>query len=252
MKVLLLCAVLLLCTGVQGRSFWQSDEPHPKSDNAFWTVLENAYSMIKVAADVDYGEIAKEYHLKEKLEDAKTNFDKLERVVDNYIYEVRKKYDEKLTENFPVFKEKVYPHLDEFGGKVEKVVTKVFTGVVPVTSELAHGLKKQWDVFCEHLKEIAEKARDKLREDMDDLRGKVQPHAEEMKAEYEKYKEGVKEEFDDKLQKWKHEVDKEYEKVREHLKPYAERVQSEVSPRAKELYDNLQKLLKAYSANEES
>ncbi|XP_068097019.1 apolipoprotein A-I-like [Hyperolius riggenbachi] len=246
MKTLLLCAALLLCTGVQGRSFWQSDEPHPKSDHAFWTVLENAYSMIKVAADVDYVEIAKEYQLREKLDAAKTSFDKVETVMEDYFDEIWKKYDEKLTQNFPAFRTKVYPHLDDFQEKVGDEISKAFISVVPVTSELAHGMKTQWDIFCEHLKEIAEKARDKLREDMDDLRGKVQPHAEEVKAEYEKYKEGVKEGFDEKLQKWKHEVDKEYEKVREHLKPYAERVQSEVSPRAKELYDNLQKLLKAY------
>ncbi|XP_068098914.1 apolipoprotein A-IV-like [Hyperolius riggenbachi] len=208
--------------------------------------------MIKVAADVDYGEIAKEYHLKEKLEGAKTNFDILEKVVEDFVDEAWKRYDEKLTQNLLAFRAKVYPHLDDFQEKVGEEISKAIISVVPVTSELAHDMKKQWDVFSEHLKEIAEKARDKLREDMDDLCGKVQPHAEEMKAEYEKYKEGVKEGFDEKLQKWKHEVDKEYEKVREHVKPYAERVQSEVSPRAKELYDNLQKLLKAYSAKEES
>ncbi|XP_068098912.1 apolipoprotein A-I-like [Hyperolius riggenbachi] len=236
MKVLLLCAALLLCTGVQGRSFWQSDEPHPKSDNAFWTVLENAYSMIKVAADVDYGEIAKEYHLKEKLEGAKTNFDKLEKVIEDYVDEVWKKYDEKLTHNFPVFRTKVYPHFDEFEDKVEEEISKAFTSVVPVTSELAHGLKKQWDIFCEHLKEIAEKARDKLREDMDDLRGKVQPHAEEMKAEYKKYKEGMKEGFDEKLQKWKHEVDREYKRVRGFLMPYVEKIRSEVLELEKDLF----------------
>ncbi|KAM5132157.1 uncharacterized protein ACMZJ9_018924 [Mantella aurantiaca] len=230
-----------------GRYFWQNDKPH--EEHNMWKVVENGIAIATDAIkNLEYSEIAERFKLKEKLEAARDNADHIEKVIEDYFDEVWKSYDEKMHQNFPVFRGKVYPLLKEFDDNFEEMLKHSLTELVPVTTDFFSGLGSEFKKFWDNFANIAEKSRDKLRADVDDVRVKIQPYADDVKAEYEKYKEGMKTDFEEKTKNVKEEVEKDLEELREKLKPYLENARKQLVPHAKDMQKKIDKLIREIHA----
>lgn len=246
MKVLLLSVALLFFTGAQGRYFWQHDEPKQEedSDSTIQRILHDGVSIVTgLVKHLDFSDIAKEYHIKEKLEAAKKNANKIEEVLEGYYEEVWKRFDEQLHEKFPTFRKNVVPILQDFDDALEKQMKKVVKEVVPVGSELVSGISKHVMHFFENLESIAEKGRDRLRTEIDSLRVKLQPYVEDVHAEYEKYRTSVQSELQKDVKQMKEDFEKNVEKLKEHAKPYLENIRNKF-PDGSEMQAKVERLLK--------
>ncbi|XP_066461706.1 apolipoprotein A-I-like [Eleutherodactylus coqui] len=243
MKALLLSVALLL-TGAQANYLWQQDEPQEEQtvDKKIETFMHDTIGIVSdVVKSLDYGKIAEQYQIKEKLEAARKNAKKLEKAVEGYYDEVYKKVDEKLDENFPVFKKHVVPALKEFDDALETHIKNMVKETVPVVSDFLSGLSKQAISFFENAENVAAKGRDALRAEIDNLRVKLQPYADEVHKEYERYRKDLQGELQKDMKELKHDVEKNVEKIKEHAQPHLDTLRSKFSD-GKELQEEVEKL----------
>ncbi|XP_040281995.1 apolipoprotein A-I-like [Bufo bufo] len=216
MKIFLLSVALLFFTGAQGRYFWQQDEP--TEEQTIEKAFEHGVSIItSIFESLDLQEIKKEYHIEEKWEAAKIHSKKLEKALERYFEEVWKRFDEKLTEDFPVFRKDVLPIFKEFDDKLEEHLKKFVKETVPVGSDMVTGISKSVFHFFENLESIAEKGRDNVRADIDSLRVKLQPYMNDLHAEYERYNKKIQDGLQKDAKELKEGVEKNVQKVKEHL-----------------------------------
>lgn len=235
MKILLLSVALLFFTGAQGRHFWQQDEPAQQQEQTIEKIFDDGVSIIIAAIkSIDLHGIAKEYHIKEKLDAAKKHSEKLEKAMESYAKEVYKRFDEQLKQKFPMFHDKVLPILKEADDKLEEHIKNLVKEALPIGSDLVAGIVKAFAHSFESFEKIAEQGLENVRGEIDKLRVKLEPHVDSVHAEYETYRKSIQDELQKDMKELKESVEKNMAKAKEHL------------PDVKELQEYFEKALKDF------
>uniref|UniRef100_A0A8C5R8Y5 Uncharacterized protein n=1 Tax=Leptobrachium leishanense TaxID=445787 RepID=A0A8C5R8Y5_9ANUR len=192
MKSLILALSLLFLTGTHGRSFLQSDEPKPATDDVIEAISEAVDKAVQLGSEavktLESSDFAKHINVNEKREALKAKFAHFHHQLEEYGATVREQVDKELQEKYPVFKEKALPIIKESLERLREYGWGVKKDFRTFTSEFFTSLRKDAIQFFNNLRPLGEGLRDKFRSEAEIVRTGLTPYEAELREEYEKNK----------------------------------------------------------------
>ncbi|XP_063293226.1 apolipoprotein A-I-like [Pelobates fuscus] len=252
MRFVIVTLSLLFLSGTHGDFLWQHDEPKTPEQDASEVIANFLHNTVRLGEDVlkqlESSEVAKELHVKERIETLKKNANNFKEKVDDYVDTVWKEMDKEIHDNYPVLRTKVIPLLENFYKQWEAYTVSLKKDVSHYTVSLFSDIKRGLFSYFEKLRPLAESGRDKLRSEIESLRSDIVPYLDQLREELERNQKELKGDMEEKSKEVHALIDKGVDELRERFKPYLENLKEQVSPGAEELKKNLEKLLEEVKA----